>query len=247
MGSEPLRLLAPWRNPVNHVHDDLLEHEDGEEKCAYVLEGFVDEGCPTHAKVAVEETEGVTLIDQRLFVLLLVLPVLQDDNRARMLFELEIEFNDCVRVNDDIYPKTRQVVLGTFNCFNHLKPFTKLFHAQEPDTPSDRHRQKNETNGDEEVFGRSLFKHCHRLLSGNLLDEVGCSPLGLRLRLRDFLFSLIDRPHVLQYVLFALPALDVNGGPAGEHEEVRVVPLGIEDTEVVGDEAGGLAFLGLVL
>ena len=64
MGSEPLRLLAPWRYPISHVHDNLFEHEDRKEKCTHVLKDFVNKGCPTHTKVAIEETKGVTLLYQ---------------------------------------------------------------------------------------------------------------------------------------------------------------------------------------
>ena len=60
------------------------------------------------------------------------------------------------------------------------------------------------------------------------------------MRLCDFFFSLFDCPHVLENVLFALPALNVDGGPEGEHDEVRIVPLGVKDAEVVGEKASGL-------
>ena len=31
VGSELLRLTAPWTDPISHIHDDLLEHEDRKE------------------------------------------------------------------------------------------------------------------------------------------------------------------------------------------------------------------------
>ena len=61
------------------------------------------------------------------------------------------------------------------------------------------------------------------------------------MRLSDFLVSLFNGPHVLENVLFALPTLNVDGGPGGEHDEVRIIPLGVKDAEVVADIASGLA------
>ena len=104
MSSEHFWLPATWHDQVIGVHDDLLEHEDREEKCTYIHKYFINEGCPTHTKIAVEETEGVALIDQRLFVFLLVFPVLPNDNLICPFLKLCVKFNDRIRVDDNIYP-----------------------------------------------------------------------------------------------------------------------------------------------
>ena len=158
---------------------------------------------------------------------LLVFLVLPVNNFNSPYLELPIEFDNRNRVDNDTDPKTGQFVLRSTDSVPFYKPFTNLFHANEPDTPSEGHCCQNEANYKKAVLNWSLVEHFIRLLTRFLLDEEGGTRLISRFRPRNFLISLFNCPNVLKNILFALPALNVDGGPKGEHDEVRVVPLGV--------------------
>lgn len=56
---EPLRLLTLRFDEVNHVHDDLLEHQHREKETAHIYQFLIDESCPAHTQIAVEKAECV--------------------------------------------------------------------------------------------------------------------------------------------------------------------------------------------
>ena len=109
--SEQLGLGAPRFAEIDQVHNDLFEHEDGEEQTTDIHEGLVYEGGPAHAQVAVEETQRVAFPDAGLLVLLLVLLVLEGDHLSREPLEVLVELDDSDRVDENADPQARQLVL----------------------------------------------------------------------------------------------------------------------------------------
>ena len=160
-----------------------------------------------------------------MFLLVFLVLFINDLNSPYL--ELPIEFDNRNRVDDNTNPKTGQFVLRSANSVPFYKPFTNLFHANEPDHPSEGHCCQNEANYEKPVLNWSLVEHLIRLLTRFLLDEEGGTRLIPCFRPCNFLISLFNCPNVLEDILFALPALNVDGGPKGEHDEVGVVPLGV--------------------
>ena len=104
VSAEYLGLLALRLAEIDQVHDNLLEHKDRNKQTAHVDKLAVDEGCPTHAEVAVKEPESVVLLDERFFMLLLVLLVFLHNQLADEDFELLVKIDDCDRVGDNTDP-----------------------------------------------------------------------------------------------------------------------------------------------
>ena len=169
---EHFRLLAPWGKIVNQTHDDLLEHEDGQEKTTDIDQFIVDEGSPGHAQITVEETEGVTLLDTRFFVLLFVLFVLQINDFGRNLLEIPVEVDDGDRVNENVDPKTRHLVLLVIETIDLQHPISELLHAEVPDAPGNGHRNEYQDGRAEKVLDWVLNKYRQSLLARYLLHKV---------------------------------------------------------------------------
>ena len=157
--SKQLGLGAPRFAEINQIHNDLFEHEDGEEQTADIHERLVDEGGPAHPQVTVEEAQRVSLPDARLLVLLLVLLVLQGDHFVREALEVLVEFDDGDRVDENADPQARQLVLFFTEPGDLHHPEAQLLHAEVPDDPRDDHGKSEKQHGAEEILPGMLDQY----------------------------------------------------------------------------------------
>ena len=137
--SERFWFIALVSKVIDQIHDYLFEHEDGQKETTDIDEKFVDKGSPGHSEVTVEEAEGVTFLDTGLFMLQLVLLVLFGNDYGCNFLEVLVKVDDGDRVNENVDPETRQLVLFAIEPFDLKHPESKLLHAQEPDAKGYSH------------------------------------------------------------------------------------------------------------
>jgi len=127
---------------LTNVHEDLFNGQDSRQKEGKREEFRVIEGCDTHSEVAVEEAERVRLSDHGLFVVLLVLVVLSDDNLSGCFSEVSVEIDDAYGVRDDRELAFREVEAVVVEFDEAWAP-----HRDEPDTEPDHDPESEHEHG----------------------------------------------------------------------------------------------------